>query len=311
MPQPVVHSPRRASSAILSTAPVPGRIAPQWHAAAAAKGFEIKARVHDRYHLALECRSCGGVTVQRIFTLMSAQPLCHACLERRWQEDAEAAGVTWLGRDPDHRHYGRYRLACGHETRRQVTLIQHVARGETGLRCSICLRDHHAGMAQAAGWELVGPAPSGRTAYRLYRHGCGHEQEVAIGNMRTRRVGCGSCDPGWLAAPSHIYAFRLSGPTGERWVKLGMSRDPDSRGRYQFGLSEGLDCELLRAVPMPSGQLALRAEKALHRDLEARFPDAVIPRAELAPWINVVTEVYAGHLEAEILRCLDELAAAT
>lgn len=40
--------------------PFPGRIHQHWHAAACARGFEIVARVRDRYHLRLRCQACNG-----------------------------------------------------------------------------------------------------------------------------------------------------------------------------------------------------------------------------------------------------------
>ncbi len=56
---------------------------------------------------------------------------------------------------------------------------------------------------------------------------------------------------------------------------------------------------------MPSGQVALRIEGALHRQLKAEHPDKVIPRADLAGWINVTSEIYAAEAERIIRRMLD------
>lgn len=53
-----------------------GAIKPDWIRTAQQKGFNIVARVVDRLHLALQCKRCGHVNKVRLFTLMSAQPLC-------------------------------------------------------------------------------------------------------------------------------------------------------------------------------------------------------------------------------------------
>ncbi|OLS42420.1 hypothetical protein BV392_20450, partial [Rhodovulum sulfidophilum] len=98
-----------------------------WQATAEAKGFEITARVDDRYHLMLRCHSCGGAHRSKLYVLMTCQPLCPHCMDARWRKDAEAAGLIWLGRDPDDRHYGFYQAPCGHKLRRQFELVKRIA----------------------------------------------------------------------------------------------------------------------------------------------------------------------------------------
>ena len=87
------------------------------------------------------------------------------------------------------------------------------------------------------------------------------------------------------------------------FVKLGYSRNPESRLRYQLGLREDVEAELIDEVPVPSGQVALRMERALHRQLKAEHPEKVIPRDELAAWINVTSEVYTAEAEPIIRAC--------
>ena len=63
------------------------------------------------------------------------------------------------------------------------------------------------------------------------------------------------------------------GVPGLGWfVKLGYSLNPGSRLRYQLGLRRDVEAELIDEVPMPSGQVALRIEKSLHRQLKADHP---------------------------------------
>ncbi|SFY33688.1 hypothetical protein SAMN04244548_03659 [Paracoccus pantotrophus] len=99
------HSPRTLFS--VSDLPLvihPGTLHPHWSDAARAKGFDLIARVRDRFRVALRCRTCGGIHVARRFVVMNAQPLCPHCIEARWRETALTACLTWLGRDSAHRH---------------------------------------------------------------------------------------------------------------------------------------------------------------------------------------------------------------
>ena len=61
----------------------PAPIRPHWQATAAAKGFRILARIRDRYHLLLRCRTCRRDFPTKLFVLMRGQPLCPHCLAAR------------------------------------------------------------------------------------------------------------------------------------------------------------------------------------------------------------------------------------
>ena len=121
---------------------------------------------------------------------------------------AAAAGVTFLGPDPDRRGYGRFRAPCGHVLQRQFELIERVAKGATGLRCETCHAEREASEARRFGWERLGHCPSGRPNYRLYRHTCGHVQRVAQANMLWGQCDCAGCGLGWNAKPSFLYLLR-------------------------------------------------------------------------------------------------------
>ncbi|MCJ8139944.1 GIY-YIG nuclease family protein [Falsirhodobacter halotolerans] len=276
---------------------------------ARSKGFDLRARVRDRYHVALACHRCGGQTVHRLHTLMTARPACQACMEAAWTETARRANISFLGRDPDRRHYARYRLRCGHETTRQVGLIERVARGETGLRCATCLTARRAATAGIRGWTLLGPADERGPNYRRYRHECGHEQEIAVINLENARVGCAACNPGWCAAPSWIYLIRIALPDSRRWIKLGYSRYPDSRIFQALPRDRRVQIEIVTLVPTPTGHDAVREETRMHSDLRKAFPETVIPTETFAPWLTVRSEVYEAHLEPEIRSRLEALAA--
>lgn len=288
-----------------------GAILPKWVKAAEAKGFDIVGRIADRLHFALRCRCCGATQKVRLFTLMSAQPLCQACMIAEWRDDAAAAGLTFLRRDPKDRHYAFYLSPCGHEVRRQFELIKRIRAGVTSFRCETCHASTEAAKARARGWDLIGPDPEGNPNYRLYRHDdCGHEQRVARINMQSGRFGCGGCGEDWPGAASFVYAMSFTLASGREVVKVGFSRDPESRLHYQLKCDAEMPCEILRVVPMANGHAALCAEKAMHKRLKQAHPaDTAIDPAQWQGQIKVKTEIYDGALTPVILGMLDALEA--
>ncbi|OBY27109.1 hypothetical protein [Leisingera sp. JC1] len=286
----------------------PLTIHPHWRAAAEARGFGILQRVKDRYHLLLSCKACGATHMSKIFVVMNSQPQCPRCIEARWQADAEAAGLQWAGRDPQSRHHGFYIADCRHRLRRQFELIKRAAAGTCDVRCELCQQQKEQEEAEAQGWELIGPDPDGGPNYRLYRHPeCGHEQRVARANMQTGRFGCGLCGEDWPAAPSHLYAMQFKLLNGTCLVKLGFSRNPDSRLRHQLLKHRDLDAKILKTVPMATGQLALQTEKRLHAKLQAGFPDLVAPPDLYAGELRVKSEVYFADAAQVIFAMLDAI----
>lgn len=287
----------------------PGPVHAHWQDRAEEAGFAITGRVEDRYHLALRCHACGHVHASRIYTLMSARPQCPSCMISRLKAEADAAGLLHLQRDPDDRHYSFYRAPCGHHLRRQHEIIRRVGRGSTELRCETCHAATEEKEAQSRGWRLVGPDPEGDPNYRLYAHaeGCGHHQRIARANFQTGRFGCGGCSEGWVAERSALYAMAFTLASGRELVKLGYSRDPDARLRHQLRIDPKMPCEILRVVAMPSGQAAIRTEKALHAQLRRAHPDAVVDAGLYRDQIRVRSEIYDASLTPQILAMLDEV----
>ncbi|WP_233193130.1 GIY-YIG nuclease family protein [Acidimangrovimonas sediminis] len=285
----------------------PGEIHDHWKETARAKGFDILARVKDRYHFALRCQECDQPHISKLFVVMNHQPLCPHCLRERRITTAVAAGLRFLGQADDNRHYGIFRAPCSHKLRRQFALIERAARGETGIRCETCHAHREASEARERGWELVGPDPAGNPNFRLYRHtsGCGATRRLARANMQTGRFDCLECGESWTAAPSYVYAMRFVHPTDAVFYKLGYSRDPASRLRYQLGLPTQVHGEILRAVPFDTGHAALCAEKKMHKILQTTLPHAVVPPAKFSDWLNVVSEIYTPEAENLIHHLLD------
>ncbi|WP_323718404.1 hypothetical protein [Paracoccus aminovorans] len=270
-----------------------GELHAHWVEAARSKGFTLIARVQDRFRVALRCQTCDGVHVARHYVVMKAQPLCPHCIETRWRATALAAGLTWLGRDPGHRHYGRYGLPCGHESRRQFTFVERVASGVVSARCETCLVHREEEEALRFGWTRLGRDPQGNANYRFYRHSCGHTQRIAVANMKWGQCDCAGCGQSWTAKPSFIYLLDIRHPgTGRHYLKLGYSSHPAKRHKHQLGLPKDAFVEVLRVVAMPTGHDACAREKAAHARLKRTHPEALVPHPEYADLMNVVSEIY-------------------
>lgn len=283
---------------------------PDWSSIAAEKGFEFLARVQDRLHVALRCRRCGGVTIARHYVLTSAQPLCPHCIAARWRETALSAGLVWLGRDPDQRHYGHYGLPCGHKARRQFSFVDRIAAGAGSVRCETCLVAREEAEAARFGWERLGRDPKGNPNYRLYRHSCGHEQRIAVANMRWGQCDCADCGQSWTAKPSYIYLLDIRHPQTKRhYLKLGYSSHPVKRHKHQLGLPKDAQVELLRVVAMPTGHDACAMEKAAHTRLKRAHPEALVPHPEYADLMNVVSEIYNPESLSILQDTLDRIEA--
>ena len=290
-----------------------GPIRPHWQNTARAKGLEIIGRVRDRYHLHLRCAACAGTHVSKLFVLMSARPLCPHCLAARRSATATAAGVTFLGQDPEANLYGFYRADCGHTIRRQFELIDRVARGETGICCKTCLAQREQREAARYGWQRLGPDLSRGKNYRLYRHGCGHVQSIAQANMLWGQCDCAGCGESWTAKPSYVYLFDIRLPAdgnapSRRYLKLGYSAHPVKRYRHQLGLPAEAEVDVLRVVPMRTGHAACGVEKTAHARLSRAHPDAVVPAAELAGRMTIKSEIYRPHLRSVLEAEMDRIA---
>ena len=306
-PRKPLHIPHRSRHVPMSkwktryNGPVPE----QWHAIAEEKGFRIHDRVGDRYHLILECHRCGGHTLQKAFVLRTANPICGACQSAREEKAAEDCGFELLGRNDDKYLYRQYRMPCGHILTRQAGSIERLRRkgkaeGLSGFRCPTCHAQQLAAMAKERGWALIGPDPEGNSNYRLYRHGCGNLQRIAIANMMTGRFGCSGCGECWSAAPSAIYVMAFDVEDEGNFIKIGYSRDPVSRLRHQLDLAPYVKARLLHRIPIATGHLAQKTEKALHAAIAKAHPGHVVAPADFRHWINVRSEIY----RPAILDCL-------
>lgn len=312
MPSSILHVVPRDGGAPVALPVVDIPLPPHWSAIARAKGYEIAGRVRDHLHLALRCTRCDTVSLSRVFTLRTAQPLCPTCPLTARAGAAAGAGAEFKRRDPEDTRYAFYGLPCGHEIRRQFGRIARAAAGETGLRCDTCNARRLDEEAERQGWSLHGPDPEDDPRYRLYAHaaeGCSHVQRIARANMISGRFNCARCGEGWAKAESAIYLMRFELPDLRPVMKLGFSRNPGSRLDHQLKGQRDLAATLLRVVPMASGRLALRTERRMHAELRATYPEAVVPPSAYRGLIRVGSEVYAAGLQPVIEAMLDRVAA--
>lgn len=262
-----------------------------WIKIAKEKGFDLLGRVKDRFHLVTQCHCCETLALIRINVIRDFGALCHACIHNRRAKAAERIGATLLGQDPDDRHYGSYELACGHMVRRQHTRVGAAAAGGYLASCETCREERYAAQAERFGWILVGEAISGRSGYRSYSHRCGHRQDVMVGNMLWNDCTCARCGEGWSAAPSFIYLFRIDLP-GLPVVKLGFSKRPAKRLRHQLGIAPNVETEVVRVLPMSSGNIAIGEETACHRRMREAHSDLIVPKQVFGDAINTQSEIY-------------------
>ena len=140
-----------------------GELHAHWRDAAAAKGFELIARVADRFHLALRCTTCNGLIKAKLFVVMNNQPRCRHCLERTRRAKAKTAGARYLQRDPKNRHYALYRAPCGHDLLRQINRVKLISAAPQAGQTSSLWRlsgRHRSARGQAARLGFAGSGPA-------------------------------------------------------------------------------------------------------------------------------------------------------
>ena len=276
-----------------------------WRDAARAQNFDLICRARDRYTVVLRCQDCASLSLVRRNVLLDHRPLCHACIHAEREAEARACGAQLLSRDPERRHYGLYELACGHQVSRQFHRVSRAAAGGHRLGCAQCRELRFAEEALAFGWQLL-PAPAPRTGYRRYTHACGHNQDIAIGNMAWGDCECSNCGAGWPAEPSTVYLFRIVLPAAS-YLKLGFSRRPEKRLRHQIGLCPKSGSEVLRQISMSTGRAAQTQELKAHRYMRAHHPEWIVPYPEYSGSLSVRSEIYRLAALPELHRRMDAI----
>lgn len=278
-----------------------------WHAAALKKGFDLLGRALDRYHGVIRCHTCKADSVVRLNVVRDHNPLCHHCIRSRRITTAEKINAVWIAQDQTDRHYGHYRLRCGHAVRSQYIRVDKAATGGHAVSCETCREVRYAAQAQKFDWTLEGPAVDGRRGYRSYRHVCGHRQDVHIGNMVWDDCECAQCGQGWSTKKSFIYLFQISLP-GMTVLKLGYSARPEKRLRHQLGIDPKVPTDVLRVVEMSKGNRAVAEERACHRYMQKHHHDLIVPKEEFGDAINTKSEIYREDAADILNAMLDRIA---
>ncbi len=78
---------------------------------------------------------------------------------------------------------------------------------------------------------------------------------------------------------------------------------------HQLKADREMPCAILRTVPVPTGQEAIRLEKRLHSELKQTHPDCIVDTACYRGQIRVVSEIYDGSLTPTILARLGDIEA--
>lgn len=290
--------------------PIFSKPAPQgWHHAAETKGFHLIARAKDRLHVVLACKACGSATLKRISVVLGHNPKCPHCITARRRAAAAKVGAELVAPDPKgDRHYGLYRLACGHTDRRQHHRVETAASGGHALGCDVCLNEHYAAEAEAHGWQLVGPSVRKNASYREYEHICGHRQDVSVANMRNSDVDCAGCGESWTSKPSRLYILSFKLP-GLDVIKLGFSSNPEFRLRQVQFHPAKTGGKVQRVVEIETWHHAICVEKALHSQIKANRPDLIVPPELFSKHIRTTSEIYHTHARSYISALLDAVEA--
>lgn len=285
-----------------------GDIHQHWRDRAAEMGFTIKARVRDRYHVALQCAECGELTAHKIYALRTSIVRCEYCAHQKRLALSKAAGLEFLGRDPKNRHYALYKKSdCGHVLRRNTVSVGRIAARIFDAQCEECQRQREASEADEFGWKWIERDP-GNPSYRFYEHECGNQQRIAVANMRNGECDCAQCGQSWTSKKSHLYIFRISFPKIKKTVlKFGYSSRPNKRLRLQLGLDDDAKSKILRTAPITNGHTAQRFEKTEHVRLANGFPEMVIHKKEYGDLLNVCSEIYDPALLNELNAIFDRV----
>ncbi|WP_162894105.1 hypothetical protein [Phaeobacter sp. LSS9] len=286
-----------------------GPIRDNWRKSAESKGFVVLGRGGEGHQtLVLGCRACGEPLLRRTNVVLGNRIECRSCIQRPYEIAAERIGARMIAHDPEgDRHYRIWQLSCGHTVRLQLGQMLKVGQGLVDVDCVPCRHKRYASEAAAHGWSFL-DASSSQQSYARYRHKCGFEHEVHIGNMRVGQCACPECGPRTGPVSSGIYIFRIDLP-GLPVVKLGHSHRHLDRLHRDLKIAPSVHTEVLRYHPMRTKYLARTQEESAHDFLKSQHPEWVVSKHLYGDAIAVKSEIYRPEALPTIHRLLDEIAA--
>ena len=285
------------------------KIIDKYRSAADAKGYTaLGFGGETEQTLLLGCRKCGEPLLRRTNVVVNSKIDCRSCIQKPYDAAGDQFDATVLGKDPNgrHRHDQLVILSCGHKKRLQKSQIQKVARRANAVDCVPCRHARYDTEAKAYGWSFLSMSTD-RPSYAFYRHECGVEQEIGIGNMKLGQCSCRQC--GDLEKPGQpgIYIFQIDLPNLSV-LKFGYSKRHVHRLRRDLRIAKSVPTEILRFLPLPDRPLAISEERKAHRYLRQHHPDWVVPKREFGDAIFVKSEIYRPEALPMMNRLLDEIA---
>lgn len=272
------------------------------------RGFTVLGACDDALFRLMKRDVCGhinkvrhGSLVRRLESTRDLDFTCEECHENRLIEDAQAADMTYLGaalaRGGMFRHYKFNK--CGHARDINSACI---TRGN--FFCSECKEEKYAEDALAAGLIYKGFGSTKSECKRLYQLPCGHTKEIRMDHAKDGSYLCDKCGDSHYTKPSSIYLLKMQTPDGFSWLKLGFSKSLTIR-KNNYGLVKGCKVDLLCAVDVATGAIAVSVEKGWHKLLKPlRLSKSLMKNYHR---FNGFTECYSILAEGQILTLMDAL----
>lgn len=226
---------------------------------------------------------------------------CEQCYEIRLKEEAEAAGMTYLGKAlhkaGSFRHYKFNK--CGH-----VRDIHAPCISIGNFFCSECKEEKYKAEAANAGLTYIGFGTNRSDCKRMYVLPCGHTKEIRMDHARDGSYLCNTCGDSHYTKPSSIYLLKITTEDSFTWLKLGFARNLAVR-KSNYGLPKGANVELLAVVDVPTGAMAVSKEKSWHKVMKSFRLDSTFMKNYHK--FNGFTECYSVEAEDQILTLIRDL----
>jgi len=210
----------------------------------------LDAEKYDKYWL-FQCKKCGDKKKIKKIQRRNLSPAafrCEPCFLAQLKEQAEAVGLTLLGKGKNHQ-YRLYRFnACGHE---QELVTRNVA--NDWFSCKTCVEWKEEQEAKDAELTLLKRRKKSKYLYRF--NACNHEQEIAPSRVRKDNFKCDQCHKNTLSHEAkavgltflgsgkkrghYLYRFNACGHEQETTLKKALRRGSLETGLCKKCLQAG------------------------------------------------------------------------
>lgn len=252
----------------------------------------------------VSCKICFTEYITSIRTAKEGAPFCDVCFEHSLQEDAKAAGFTYLKDLPTKRKITKSRTSVNRwyscNTCNRVDDFGHVQMKRKNVRCDTCFNNRL--QAEAAVQGMVHKGWHGGMLH-TYELPCGCLREYNPFTVRKGIWACKTHGNTHYHRANGIYLVKFIN-SNIAWLKMGYAKDLDIRFKG-YGLPEGTLQEVLFYMPVATGYEALEIEKSLHRE----FISFRLEPSEMKKLMSNTghTECYPIQMEKELLYSLEKL----